>query len=286
MIFNKRNTIKYVALASIAVLLASCTNLDEVVLDEVLGDDASNPAGALAAAYDRLGDGTFVDHGAVFGLQEYTTDEALLATRGSDWGDGGKWRAIHEFTWAPDNAVVTSTWNLLTNGITRSLTAIKTVSNSEIEQKKLFLAESRGLWAYYTYTTLDLYGQAPYRDPYKEGAPLEILQAATSIDNLILEVEEILPDLAELGTQSTHNGRFTKEAAYGLLSNMYLNRAVLKDRYNASSAFNFSEAAVSGDGTDMDRVIYYTSLLINSGKFSFRAIISRTSLSPILVVQS
>jgi len=249
-----------------ALVFASCTKLDEKVLDEVLGNNASSPAGALAAAYDRLGDGTFVDHGAVFSLQEYTTDEAILATRGSDWGDGGKWRSMHEFTWASDNPIVTDNWNMLTNGITRSLTAIKQVSESSIAQKALFLAEAKGLLAFYTYTTLDLFGQAPYRDPMDEKAPLEMKQAATEIDNLILQVESLIPDLATLGQQSTHNGRFTKEAAYGLLANMYLNRAVFKDRYAAS--FNFNEKSVNTAETDMDKVISYTSLLINSGKFS------------------
>lgn len=245
--------------------LSNCTKLNEKVLDEVLGDDASSPAGALAAAYDRLGKGTFVDHGAVFALQEYTTDEALLPTRGSDWGDGGKWRSMHEFTWAPDNAIVTDNWNMLTNGITRALTAIKAVNNSNIAEKTVYLAEAKGLLAYYSYTTLDLFGQVPYRDPSKENAPLEIKQAPAAIDELILQVESLIPNLASLGQQSTHNGRFTKEAAYGLLANMYLNRAVYKDRYAAS--FNFNEKAVNGADTDMDRVIYYTSLLINSGKF-------------------
>ncbi|KQM76976.1 glycan metabolism protein RagB [Pedobacter sp. Leaf216] len=249
-----------------ALIFTSCTKLDEKVLDEVLGNNAQSPAGALAAAYDRLGDGTFVDHGAVFSLQEYTTDEAILATRGSDWGDGGKWRSMHEFTWASDNPIVTDNWNMLTNGITRSLTAIKQVTESSIPQRTLFLAEAKGLLAFYTYTTLDLFGQAPYRDPMDEKAPLEMKQAATEIDNLILQVEALIPDLATLGQQSTHNGRFTKEAAYGLLANMYLNRAVFKDRYAAS--FNFNEKSVNTSETDMDKVISYTSLLINSSKFS------------------
>lgn len=254
----------------LAVLcFTGCTKLDEVVLDEVLGDDASSPAGALAAAYDRLGDRTFVDNGGVFSLQEYTTDVAMLPTRGSDWGDGGKWRSMKEFTWAPDNAIVTDNWNLLTNGITRSLTAIQSISNSDIPEKKLYLAEAKGLLAYYTYTTLDLFDQAPYRDAMDENAPLEIKHAATSIDELITEVEGLIPDLANLGEQSTHNGRFTKEAAYALLSNMYLNRAVYKNRYAAS--FNFTEPAVSGTETDMDRVIYYTTLLINNPKFHLNA---------------
>lgn len=268
---DKLFNIKNIAIASVALAFTACTNLDEVVLDEVLGDDASNASGALAAAYDRLGDRTFVDNGGMISMQEYTSDIALLPTRGSDWGDGGKWRAMHEFTWTPDNAVVTDNWNLLTNGITRSLTAIKTIENSDITERELFLAEAKGLLAFYTYTTLDLYGQAPYRDPSSDNAPLELLQADTAIDDLILDVEAIIPDLADLGQQSTHNGRFTKQAAYALLSSMYLNRAVFKDRYNASSSFDFLETAVDGNGTDMDKVIYYTSLLINSGQFNLES---------------
>ncbi|WP_026991566.1 RagB/SusD family nutrient uptake outer membrane protein [Flavobacterium subsaxonicum] len=263
-IFNSKTIIT----ACFAIVLAGCTNLDEDVLDEVLGGDSSNAAGALAAAYDRLGDGTFTSHGGMLAMQEYSSDIGILPTRGSDWGDGGKWRAMHEFTWASDNAVVNDNYNNLTNGITRSLTAIKTISESDEEQKALFLAEAKGLLAFYTYHTLDLYGQAPYRDPLNLDAPLEILQAKDAIDDMILEVEALLPDLADLGEQNTHNGRFTKQAAYGLLSSMYLNRAVFKDRYNANSNFNFSEAAVSGSGSDMDRVIYYTSLLIDSGRFT------------------
>ncbi|KFF03463.1 RagB/SusD family nutrient uptake outer membrane protein [Flavobacterium reichenbachii] len=270
----KTNTffnIKIAAVISLIGLFASCTNLDEIVLDEVLGDDASNPAGALAAAYDRLGDRTFVDHSGVFSMQEYSTDEAILPTRGSDWGDGGKWRAMHEFTWAPDNAIIVDNWNLLTNGITRSLTAIQSVEESSIPEKKLFLAEAKALLAYYMYTTLDLYGQAPYRDPMNPKAPLQVLKADTQIDKLITDVEALIPDLADIGSQQTHHGRFTKQAAYAFLSTMYLNRAALKDRYNATSKFNFTETAVSGTGTDMDRVIYYTSLLIDSGKFSLES---------------
>lgn len=264
-------SLKIVTLFTLTLLSTNCTNLDEVVLDEVLGAKASNPAGALAAAYDRLGDGTFVDHSGVFSLQEYTTDEALLPTRGSDWGDGGKWRAMHEFTWASDNAIIVSNWNLLTNGVTRSLTAIQSIEESTIAEKKYYLAEAKALLAFYTYTLLDLYDQAPYRDPLNPNAPLQILKAPTEIDNLIKTVESLLPDLADIGTNSTYYGRFTKQAAYAFLSNMYLNRAVLKDRYNSSSNFNFTEPALNSTGTDMDRVIYYSSLLINSGKFSLES---------------
>ncbi|RKR04775.1 putative outer membrane starch-binding protein [Flavobacterium sp. 90] len=263
--------IKTLTIFSFIILLSSCTDLNEVVLDEKSGNSVSDPAGSLAAAYDRLGDGTFTDHGAVFAMQEYTTDEAILPTRGSDWGDGGKWRDMHEFTWSPTNAIIVSNWDLLTNGITRSLSAVRSVAAGTFPEKTLFLAESKALLAFYTYTTLDLYGQAPYRDPSSTTAPLQILKADTQIDQLIKDVEALIPDLADSGTQRTHHGRFTKQAAYAFLANMYLNRAVFKDRFNASFAFNFNEAAVTGTGTDMDRVIYYTSLLIDSGKYSLES---------------
>jgi len=264
-------SIKVLTLFSFIFLLNSCTDLDEVFLDEIPGNTVSDPAGSLAAAYDRLGDGTFVDHGAIFAMQEYTTDEAILPTRGSDWGDGGKWRDMHEFTWSSSNAIIVGNWDLLTNGITRCITAIQSAEQSSIPEKKLFSAEAKALLAFYTYTTLDLYGQAPYKDPMDPKATLQILKADTQIDKLITDVEALIPDLADIGTQRTYHGRFTKQAAYGFLATMYLNRAVFKDRYNASSNFNFNEPALSGGGTDMDRVIYYTSLLIDSGKFSLES---------------
>jgi len=259
---------KTIIAACLTVLLAGCTSLNEDVLDEVLVGEASSSTNALAAVYDRLGENTFTSHGGMLAMQEYSSDIGILPTRGSDWGDGGKWRAMHEFTWAPDNAVITDNFNQITDGITRSLVAIKAINDGNDEQKDLFLAEAKGMLAFYTYHTLDLYGQAPYRDPLVPGAPLQILQAADAIDNLILDVEALLPQLADMGTQGTHNGRFTKQAAYALLSTMNLNRAVFKDRFNGSSNFNFTEAAVSGSGNDMDRVIYYTSLLIDSGTYS------------------
>lgn len=268
-ILNITSKIAFAAILASSVW--SCTDLEEQVIDEVIGGQSQNPESAVAAAYAQLAEGTFTDHGNVWGLQEYPTDECMLPTRGSDWGDGGKWRALTEFTWGTNNAAVASTWNNLTSGITRSLTAIESLqANPDFPNQELFMAESRGLLALYVYNTLDLFGQAPYRDVFGEDNSLVILQADTEIDHLIEEVENLIPQLAELGEQQTYNGRFTKQAAYALLADMYLNRAVLKDRYNASSNFNFSEAAVTGNGTDMDQVIYYTSLLIN-GNFQLES---------------
>ncbi|MHA7941619.1 RagB/SusD family nutrient uptake outer membrane protein [Formosa sp. 3Alg 14/1] len=255
----------------LSTLAFNCSDLDEVVKDEVIGGQTSNPESAIAAAYGQLADGTFTDHGSVFGLQEYPTDECMLPTRGSDWGDGGKWRDLTEFTWGTTNAQVTGTWNALNSGITKTLIAIESLQeNPNYANYDLFMAEAKALLILYVYNTLDLFNQAPYRDLFSDDKSLVFLQADTEIDNLISDLEAIIPNLANLGEQQTYNGRFTKQAAYALLADMYLNRAVFKDRYNTSSSFNFTETAVDNDGTDMDKVIYYSTLLIND-RFSLES---------------
>jgi len=259
-----------IALAFLIVAIAGCTKLKEQVIDEVLGSNSAGPENALASAYGQMDNGTFVDHSQAFALQEYSTDEAILPTRGSDWGDGGIYRAIHEFTWGADNSMITNTWNSLNNGITQSLTAISSITQSNAANKAQLLAEAKALLALYTFHALDLYGQAPYRDPGVANAPLQVRKAATAIDDLIKQVESLVPDLSNIGQNNTGNGRFTKQAAYALLADMYLNRAVFKDRY-AATTFNFSEQAVDGNGTDMDKVISYTSQLIGSGQFKLES---------------
>ncbi|MBT28865.1 MAG: RagB/SusD family nutrient uptake outer membrane protein [Thalassobius sp.] len=269
--FKYNRSLLYALTTTVLLMFTQCTDLEEEVLDEVLGGESANIESTLAAAYDRLGDGTFVNNTDVLALQEYTTDVALLPTRGSDWGDGGKHREMHEFTWTPSSSNVASSWDKLTNGITRSLTAVKTISESDDAQRDMYLAEAKVLLDFYIYTTLDLYAQAPYRDPLVEDAPLEIRTAPEAIDELIEEVESLLPDLSAFGQNSTHTGRFTREAAYAFLAEMYLNRAVLKDRYNAASAFDFTETSVDGASTDMDKVIEYTSKIIDGGAFQLES---------------
>lgn len=264
-----RSIFNTITLSVAALAFTGCTNLEEKLLDEVPSSQNADPEASLAAAYGQLGDGTFVDHGSVFALQEYSTDEALLPTRGSDWGDGGKWRAMHEFTWNAGNDVVKNTWNQLNYGIAKSLFAIGSINKSSISNKALFLAEAKGLLAYYTYTTIDLFGQAPYRDPDNQSAPIQVRTAETTIDALITEVESLIPNLADLKTQNTHAGRFTKQAAYALLADMYLNRAVIRNK--TAGTFNFMEQAVNGGGTDMDKVIQYSGLLINNSMFSLES---------------
>ncbi len=253
---------------ALLIVIASCTNLDEVLLDEELGDVTPTSESVLAAAYNRMIADVFVDHAHLWGMQEYSTDEAMLPTRGSDWGDGGKYRAIQEFTWGPDASLVSSNWSSLTNGITLSLTAIETIQeNTDESNYAMYLAEAKALLYLYTYYTLDLYGQCPMREPGSD--EVYAISGTDYIDELITNMEAIVSDLSAFGENSTYNGRFTQEAAYAFLADMYMNRAVFKNRYSETSGFDFTEASVNNSAkNDMEMVIEYTSKLISSSKFS------------------
>src|ERR1700760_103851 len=177
---NKRSFKLYtIACVLLTMTTAGCTKLKEQVIDEVLGSSAASPQNALATAYGQLDNGTFVDHSQAFALQEYSTTEAILPTRGSDWGDGGIYRGIHEFTWGADNSMITNTWNSLNLGITESLTAINSISKSSAANKTQLLAEAKALLDLYTFHSLDLFGQSPYRDPSSLTAPLQVKKAST-----------------------------------------------------------------------------------------------------------
>ena len=266
--YTKIKVMKFLKYLLFLLVMVSCTDLNEVLLDEELDAESATPEASLASAYSRIIQDVFVDHSHLWGMQQYCTDEAMLPTRGSDWGDGGKYRDIHEFTWEPDNPLVNNNWNKLTNGITPLNNCNSGYFNDpDNSNYTLYLAEAKALLYLYTYYTLDLYGQAPYKDPLAEEDEVVAINS-TYIDSLINKVEEIIPNLSALGENSTYNGRFTKEAAYGFLAEMYINRAVFKDRYNVTSDFNFKEASVNNTGkTDMDMVIEYTSKLIDLGKF-------------------
>lgn len=245
--------------------------MEEEVLDENLGSSQADPEAALASTYSRLGSNLYVSTGGLFAMQELTSDVAILPTRGSDWGDGGKWREMSEFNWGPSNSIVSTNFNDLSNGITRSLTAISAISQSNLANKNFYLAEAKGMMYFYMAQMFDLFGQAPYRDPNDINAPLQVFKAEDYIDQLITDVENLIVELPELGENQTHVGRFTKQTAYALLADLYMNRSVYKDRYNASSNFDFNATAVDGNGTNMDKVIFYTSKLIDDGRFQLES---------------
>ena len=96
-------------------VLFSCTDLevdqtDSRLEDSFSGLDPVESESTLNDIYDRL-IGAVGTQENLYSLTEVTSDALLIPTRGSDWGDNGLWRQLHQHSWTPDHQFVTNTWN-------------------------------------------------------------------------------------------------------------------------------------------------------------------------------
>ncbi len=239
-------------------LLNSCTKLEEKILDETSSTGATDKEvteGLIAPVYAVLP--SLFQHTQYFALQQISTDEAILPYRGgTDWGDNGIYISLHRHETTSADPNVRNVWNNITLGISRAILAITTLPNSSDPNAALFLAEARGMRAYYNLLSLDLFGVAFKKDDPKVNS--EILKGADAVEYIKSELLDIEPIVRD----DTGPGRISKQAVWGLLARLHLQSAVYRDIYAA--AFNFT-------AEDMDKVIEYCDKLINSGKFALSA---------------
>lgn len=236
----------------------SCTKLNEQVLDEssVTGlTDKQIADGLIAPVYARLPD--IYRHTTYFALQEISTDEAILPYRGgTDWGDNGIYISLHKHETTSTDPNVRDTWNLIVQELSRSVTAIASLKDNKDANKNLYIAEARGMRAFYNLLSLDLFGIAFVKeDPEDVSKIIRGTEAVEYIKSELLAVEPLLDN-------TTGPGRLTKAGVWGLLARLYLNAAVYRDVYAASAQFK---------ADDMDQVIAYCDKIINSGQFALSA---------------
>jgi len=151
-----------IALLLITILSTneSCTKLNEKILDEssVTGlTDKQIADGIIAPVYAWLP--TIYTHTVLFALSEISTDEAILPYRGgTDWGDNGIYLSLHRHETLSTDPNVTNMWLLTVQGISRSITAMNALPTNKDPNAKIYLAEARGMRAYYNMLALDNFG--------------------------------------------------------------------------------------------------------------------------------
>lgn len=250
---KKNITILLVLIAT--SLINSCTKLDEEILDEssVTGlTDKQIAEGIIAPVYAKLPE--IFQHTNYFALQEISTDEAILPYRGgTDWGDNGIYISLHRHETTSTDPNVRNTWNNILQGISRAITAINTLPDNKDPNAKVFLAEARGMRAYYSLLTLDLFGLVFVKDDLS--ATSQIIRGEEAVEYIKSELLAIEPVL----DNTTGPGRLTKAGVWGLLARLYLNAAVYRDPYAAT--FNFKKE-------DMDKVVEYCDKIISSGQYT------------------
>jgi hypothetical protein len=240
--------------ASVSIM-HSCTKLNEKVLDEfsVSGlTERQIAEGAIAPVYAKLPE-IFL-HTNYFALQEISTDEAILPYRGgTDWGDNGIYMLLHKHETTSTDPNVSNTWSHITQGLSRTITAITFLANNKDANARLFIAEARAMRAYYNMLALDLFGIAFVKeDPETVSQILRGDAAVEYIKSELLAVEPLLET-------TTGPGRLTKGGVWALLARLHLNAAVYRDVYAATFTFK---------NEDMAKVVEYCDKIISSNQYN------------------
>lgn len=245
---------KFLIFVSFVLVAFGCTKLDENLGNNFTNEQTSTGLGAagtgliLQGAYTDLA-APFTNQDRVFSLEQCTSDEALVPTRGGDWDDNGAWRVLHNHTWNADHDQFLQTFNML-NKLNFDATNVLAFNPSKAQA-----AEARFLRAYSLYFLLDLFGQFPFRNPGDNllNAP-KVYSGDSAINFIISEITEILPDLDTKNTISQAN----PDAAKTLLMRCYLNKGAFLNRKTPTF-----------DNADMQKVIDLGNEIISSGKYSY-----------------
>lgn len=219
--------------------------LEDTPTDRISADEAYNTISdlrlnALGPIYSNIG-GSNASQGlqgtarGVYDLNTFSTDEAIIPTRGADWYDGGIWQNLflHRF----GNVDFTGdTWNYLFKEVlacNRALERIDGFAKSHPNEYVSDLrAEARALRVMFLFYAMDLYGRVPLftcSSPTVEEMKLQ--NRSVAFRHIVTELQEALVDLPLQRSPRTGEfyGRMTDAVAEFLLAKLLLNAEVYAD---------------------------------------------------------
>ncbi|MBH8559997.1 RagB/SusD family nutrient uptake outer membrane protein [Hymenobacter negativus] len=245
---------RYQKIASATAVLGLLQLVSSCDLSEKLGGQINtsqvtidSPTALLQGVYNAQRD-PIQGCVSVFALEEVSTDARIMPTRGPDWDDNGKWRALFNHTWDGNNERVRDTFTQL-EGIEYAATDLLRFNPTTQQQ-----AEARFIRAWAEYLLLDLYDQVLYRDPGEElSKDARVRKGTDALNFIISELTTIQKDLPDAPVS-----RATKDAARVLLMKCYLNKGAYANRQTPTFA-----------AADMNQVITLADQIITSGKYSF-----------------
>lgn len=276
--------ILYSFIFTLSAMVVGCS-LNENPVDQIPeGEAFKNPQliylNTVANLYNEIG-GTGGGQGlagtdrGIYDLNTFTSDEALLPTRGGDWFDGGLWQDVYKHDWKTDNAVIKNAWDYLYRVIGRTNQSLDKLNELILEDpENIFLetyqSEVRALRAIYYYYLVDLFA----RVPIVESSDVKIADVKQSNRSEVFEfvkkeLEESIPSLSNSNSSNPgeYYGRITQPVAYYVMAKLALNAQVYADddwkdtAPSGSATFN-----INGETkTPMEAVIHYCDAITDLG---------------------
>lgn len=247
----KRKIITSIVLGT-ALALGACTDLEVTETDSIVtapeGDfKGVDAAGNLTAAYNALALQNTQEN--LYALQEATTDELFIPTRGTDWGDNGVWRDLAKHTWNSSHQFNLNTWNFLNS----TVYGTNQILHPATQKTALQEAEAKFIRAYFMFWILDTYRQVPFRSA-DEGPEVNpsILAPQEAFDFIVSDLEAALPALPAVKSGEIDKQiKASQAAARMVLAKLYLNKHI----YLSGTLNN----------ADMDKVIEYVNAIEADG---------------------
>jgi starch-binding outer membrane protein, SusD/RagB family len=212
-------------------LVASCDleieESDSLISEEGVFDGVASVSGSLDNIYGAI-TGQAGDQANLYSLTEVSTDEIFVPTRGTDWGDNGVWRTVHDHTWNPTHNHVLNVWNDKNSAVLRCTEVIDPRSGANALQ----LAEAKFARAYNMWIVMDFWGQVPFRNA-GDGADVipSVLTRLQAYDLVVEDLTDAIEDLPNSAPAATLKRRPVKATARFFLAKVKLNAAVYKGSY-------------------------------------------------------
>ena len=229
------------------LMLSSCDGyLKEDPRDQLYPEDAYDTPqnvylNTVASLYNYIGgysdsQGLQGTYRGVYDLNTFTTDEAMLPTRGGDWYDGGFWQGLFLHKWGTNSDAIQATWEYLYKVIVLSNQSLEILG--ELRQKTdyndldRYEAEVRAFRAMYYYYLMDLFARVPIVESSSVAIKdLKQNERKEVFYFVVNELQEVAPLLnhSHSNLQGNYYGRITRPVAYFLLAKMILNVEVYTD---------------------------------------------------------
>jgi starch-binding outer membrane protein, SusD/RagB family len=266
----RMNKILLLTAATISALTISCTDLDEELFGEVIPENffksEAEFVSALGAAYTRL---QAYAVGDVYSMQEVTTDEMVVPTRGQDWDDGGNWRRLHLHSWTFEDNITGNAWDWCFAGVNtanRLMFQFQTLSEEgsvDPAQASSYIAELRALRGFFYWQLIDLYGNVPLVMDFETAEATPPTMSREEVFNTIVsDLEASVPELSRLVDGTTY-ARMNYYAGKMLLAKLYLNAEVYSGTARWQEVINAADTIINSGKYTLESN-YFTNFDVNN----------------------
>lgn len=275
---------KLLSISCILVILSGCS-LDEKVYSiytpETFYSNKTQVLSSLSGIYRNFAATTGM--GVEYRCLELPGDQVVVLEKiQGHWG-GADYAELMEHTWTPSHNYITGTWNSYFKTVGQTNALIASLEGSALPEEDIAgpLAELHSLRAYAYFFLMDLFGNVPIFtlpkvDPLNLPEQNTRAQVFDFVTSELIAAADNLPTKAEAG--NSYYGRFTKEAAYGLLATVYLNAEVYTGTDQYDKAYDYAQLVINSGSYSLlpkyfDNFIYNND---NNNEFIFGAIYSPT----------